>query len=226
MKARAAAIVPAAGIGRRLGMKTGKPFVRLGGKPLVSYALRALDAAPEIGAIYIAAEPGSVARLAALVRRLGIRKVAAVTAGGDTRAASVAKCLALVDPRFDIVLIHDAARPFLERAMVRDAVRFAARYGGCIVAAPMHDTVKEVSGGLMVRRTLDRSRLYRAQTPQAFRRRLLERAYRRAGARAAHATDDARLIEMLGGNVRIRPGSGRNMKVTTKEDLIIAEALL
>ncbi len=223
---RAAAIVPSAGFGKRLGKKTKKPFVLLGGRPLASYALKALDASPHIGAIYIAVEPECVARFRRLVRTHRIKKVAAITAGGATRAESVRNCLRLVDPSYDIVLIHDAARPFLDGRLIAACVRSARMHGGCIAAIPVNDTVKLAGKGGVIRATLDRSRLWRAQTPQAFRRTALEAAYRRAGGRAAEATDDARLVELSGKKVRIVPGSYRNIKITTEDDLQLAETMV
>jgi len=227
MKSRVVAIVPAAGSGRRLGLKTKKPFVRLGGKPLVWYALNALNRSASVDAIVVAAEPSSVGRFKRLAARYGFRKVAAVIEGGKERADSVRNCLAAIGPGFDIVLIHDGARPLVDGRMIADSVRLAVKYGGCVVAVPEIDTVKLAGRDLVVDRTLERSRIFRAQTPQAFRRALLERAYRAMGVRRARGmTDDAGLVEKVGGRVKILEGSYRNIKVTTKEDLELAEVLL
>ena len=227
MKSRVVAIVPAAGSGRRLGLKTKKPFVRLGGKPLVWYALNALNRSASVDAIVVAAERSSVGRFKRLAARYGFRKVAAVIEGGKERADSVRNCLAAIGPGFDIVLIHDGARPLVDGRMIADSVRLAVKYGGCVVAVPEIDTVKLAGRDLVVDRTLERSRIFRAQTPQAFRRALLERAYRAMGVRRARGmTDDAGLVEKVGGRVKILEGSYRNIKVTTKEDLELAEVLL
>lgn len=226
VKARVAAIVPSAGSGRRLGLATRKPFVLLGGRPLVLHTLRALEACRAVDAIYIAAEDACVSRFKKLIAGAGLRKVAAVVVGGRTRAESVRNCLALLDRSYGIVLIHDAARPFIDSATITASVRMAARYGGCIVAVPENDTIKEAGKDLVIRRTLDRSRIYRAQTPQVFRRDLIDKAYGLLARKKSVVTDDSSLVEMLGEKVRILEGSYCNIKITTKADLQIAEALV
>jgi 2-C-methyl-D-erythritol 4-phosphate cytidylyltransferase len=221
---RTIAIVPAAGSGKRLGLKVKKPFVPLGGKPLVSHAIRAFESTKEIDGIIIAAEPVLTGRFRVLVKRCGFRKVIAVVAGGRTRFESVGKCLAKVPASAEVVLIHDGARPFPEKRLISGAVKAARRYGACVTAVPETDTVKLVdTKGLFVRKTLDRRVIYRAQTPQAFSFTLLKKAYAKA---AKAATDDSSLVEALGKKVKVLEGSCRNIKVTTREDLRIARALL
>ena len=223
MKGGVVAIVPAAGCGRRLGSKMSKPFVPLAGKPLIIHALKTLDACASIDAIVIASEKRFVKKCRDLVRAYRIRKVIAVVAGGRTRYESVRNCLRGLDRPFEIVVIHDGARPLVDAGTVAASVRLARRYGGCIAAVPESDTVKLAGAGLVIRKTLDRSRVFRAQTPQAFRYGIIKKAY--APKRRA-ATDDAALVEAAGGRVRIVMGSYRNIKITTKEDLTIAEVLL
>jgi len=219
------AIVPAAGSGKRLGSRTKKPFVLLGGKPLVTYALKALDSCKYIDGIIVAAERSCVGRFRRLVRESGFKKVIAVVAGGSTRSGSVRKCLKRVPPSYDTVLIHDGARPFVDDKTVKESIGFARRYGACVVAIPENDTVKFSDGRrLFVSKTLERNRVFRAQTPQAFRRDVIDKAY--ASGDFSHATDDASLAESIGARVRILYGSNRNIKVTTKEDLKFAEVLL
>ncbi|MBA3894995.1 MAG: 2-C-methyl-D-erythritol 4-phosphate cytidylyltransferase, partial [Gemmatimonadales bacterium] len=151
----------------------------------------------------------------------------AVAAGGRERADSVAAGLRALPAGCDVVLVHDGARPFVDRGVI-DAVIAHARSGeGAVAAVPVSDTIKEAvdSDPTLVRRTVPRARLWRAQTPQGFPRRLLEEAYVRAGAAASGATDDASLVEANGGVVRLVPDSPRNMKITTRDDLAMAEAL-
>ena len=224
MSPRVVAIVPAAGSGKRLGLKTRKPFVRLAGKPLVWHALAALEGSKAVGAIVIACERSCVSRFQRLVKASGFRKVVAIIEGGKERSDSVRNALAHVGSSCEIVLIHDGARPLIDARTIEASVRLASRYGGCIVAVPESDTVKAVDARLFIRKTLDREHIYRAQTPQAFRRSLIERAYAARG--AAGITDDAGLVEMVGGRVKILQGSYRNIKITTKEDLKLAEVLL
>lgn len=224
MRPRVVAIVPSAGSGKRLGLKTKKPFVLLDGKPLVYYALHAINSSRAVDAIIIACEKGCIRRFEKLVSRFRLSKVAGICAGGRTRFQSVKNSLRLVDRSFDIVLIHDGARPFLTDGMISGSVNLARKFGGCIIAVPENDTVKLTGNGLTVKKTLDRSKLYRAQTPQTFRRGLIERAY--AASNGKKVTDDASLAEACGINVKILEGSYSNIKITTKEDLKLAEVLI
>lgn len=218
------AIVAAAGSGHRLGLKVRKPFVKLAGIPIIVHTLKALSGSRAIDAIIVAAEAGFVGRFEALVKKYKLIKVAAVVTGGATRAESVRNCLAHVDDSFDIVLIHDGGRPFIDAETIALSVAMARKHGGAIVAVPENDTVKLTGDDLFVKKTLDRSRIFRAQTPQAFRRDLIKKAY--AAGIAAGATDDAGLVERVGGKVKIVTGSYRNIKITTKEDLKLAEVLI
>lgn len=221
---RTVAIVPAAGSGKRLGMKTKKPFVLLGSKPLIIHTLKALEASPHINAIIVAVDRSSKPRLKQLVKRYRCRKVAAIVAGGATRFQSVKNCLKEVGPLFDVVLIHDGARPFVGRPMIGKCVSAARKYGAALTAVQEIDTVKLADKRSFVMRTLDRTTIFRAQTPQAFRREVILRAYGEGAGQSA--TDDASLVERMGKKVRIVTGSYRNIKITTKEDLSLAEVLL
>lgn len=196
----------------------------LGGKPLVTYALKTLNSSTHIDAILIAAEKKCVGRFKRLVKKFKLSKVIDVVCGGATRAESVRNCLKAAGTGFDIVLVHDGARPFVDRAAIAGSIRLAAMYGGCIVAVAEHDTVKLSDTKLFISKTLDRKRVFRAQTPQVFRRELIEKAY--AVKHIGRATDDAGLVERSGGRVKIFEGSSRNIKVTTREDLKLAEVLL
>lgn len=218
------AIVPSAGFGKRLALRTKKPFVSLGGHPLVAYAIGTLNKCKAVDAIFVAAERPCVNRLKAVVLKYGFDKVIDVVVGGKTRAESVRNCLARVDETFDIVLIHDGARPFIQIRVIEDSIRLALKYGSCIVAVPENDTVKMVDEDLFITKTLNRSRVFRAQTPQVFRREIIMQAVARSDFK--NATDDANLVEALKLPVKVLKGSYRNIKITTKEDLKFAEALL
>jgi 2-C-methyl-D-erythritol 4-phosphate cytidylyltransferase len=123
-----------------------------------------------------------------------------------------------------MVLVQDAARPFITNAMIVGSIAFAKRFGGCIVAVPESDTVKVVDGDLFIKKTLPRRQIFRTQTPQVFRRDLLAKAYAKRGHTVT--TDYAHLLEMIGEKVKILPGSYRNIKITTAEDLKVAETFL
>lgn len=217
-----AVLVPAAGAGVRLGPGGPKALRLLGGDPLLVHAVRRLAACPAVGAIVVAAPPDEVPE----VRRL-VAPVAPVTvvAGGATRQRSVRAALDAVPDRFDIVLVHDAARALAPAALavaVADAVRRG--HDAVIPVLPVVDTIKEVSADGRVLGTVDRSVLRAVQTPQGFRRAVLAAAH--AASSAAEATDDAGLVEKLGVPVTCVPGSAHAMKITRPVDLAVAELLL
>ncbi len=221
---RTVAIVPAAGSGRRLALSTSKPFVLLKGRPLVSYALKTLDDSAVIDAIVIACEECYVSRFRSLVKRYKLKKVIDIVIGGKTRFNSVKNCLNSIDKTYDMVLIHDAARPLVTNNLIEKSVATAKKFGACVTAVPEIDTVKIRDSSMFVKATLDRSIVFRAQTPQVFKRDLIKKAYNikvREG-----ATDDSALAEAMGKKVKILVGSYRNIKITTREDLKLAEVLL
>ena len=217
------AVVPAAGCGRRLGAGKRKPFILLGGKPLVSYALKALDKCKEIDGIIVAAERGHVSRLKNIAKRFKIRKLIDVVAGGKTRFESVRNCVKAAGSSFDMVLIHDAARPFIDNDTIVRSIKAAAKFGASVAAVPESDTVKLADKSFFIKGTLDRERIFRAQTPQVFKYELIKRAY--SAVSGKNVTDDAGLVEK-DCRVKIVEGSYKNLKITTKEDLKAAEALL
>ena len=220
---RVVAIVPAAGYGKRLGQKAKKPFILLRGKPLVSYALTTLNSCKCVNGIIVASERSCVKRLKRIAKRFEINKLIDVVVGGKTRFESVRNCMKRLGPAFDIVIIHDAARPLVDKRTIERTVKAAQKFGSCVAAVPENDTVKLAGKDLFIKGTLPRNKIFRAQTPQAFRSSIIKKAY---SVDTAGATDDASLVEAIGGRVKIVEGSYRNMKITTKEDLKIAEVLL
>ena len=211
----AVALVVAAGRGERLGSSGPKALVELGGRPMLAWSIAALRAVGALTEIVVALPPGAPTPEGCL----GVP-------GGDVRSASVAAAFAAAGAGADPVLIHDAARPLLTPALV-EAVLAGLDGADCaIAAAPFTNTVKEAGADLVVRRTLDRSRLWSVQTPQAFTRAALERALALPPEEVAAATDEAFLVERWGGRVRIVPAPPENLKVTTPLDLHVAAALL
>ncbi len=204
-----------------------KQFRLLGGVPLVVHSLRVLQSSPVVDAIVLAVPEADLAFCRSdIVDAHRFSKVVKLVAGGVERQDSVRNALAVVDPRVEIVVVHDAVRPFLTETMVHEVVVAARANGAAIIALPMRDTVKQVGPDRMIERTVDRRPLWLAQTPQAFRREWLEEAHRKAQAEGLEATDDAYLIEQLGRPVAVVEGSGENIKVTRPEDMIIGEAIL
>jgi len=211
----AVALVVAGGRGERLGTPVPKAFVMLAGRPMIEWSLDALRAVDAVEEIVVALPHG----VDAPADTIGV-------AGGTQRSHSVQAALAAARAD-DVVLVHDAARPLLTPALIEDCLAAIAD-GGCdaaIAAAPVTDTVKECDGATVVR-TLDRSRLWAVQTPQAFRREALERALDQDDEIVGAATDDAALVEALGGTVRLVRAPRENLKVTTPFDLRVAELLL
>ena len=223
---RTAAVVPAAGRGERLGPGTPKALRELGGVPMLVHAVRTLARARFVDAVVVAAPPGEVALVSAMLADHQVPAEVTVVAGGATRQESVALAVASLPPDVGVILVHDAARPLVPVELV-DAVALAVREGAeaVVPALPVADTVKIVDADLgVVVSTPDRSSLRAIQTPQGFRRDVLERAHRSAG--AATATDDAGLVEAIGLKVTIVAGSEEAFKVTRPIDLLLAEALL
>jgi 2-C-methyl-D-erythritol 4-phosphate cytidylyltransferase len=221
---RASAIVVAAGSGRRLGSDTPKAFVPLAGCPILRYSLRTVAAVPSIVEAVIAVPSGMEPQARAEARAAGLRIPVKLTPGGVERQDSVMVALGLVAAESELIVVHDAARPFADAKLFEACLEAAARSGGAIAAIPLSDTLKRVEGRI-IKATMPRAGLWQAQTPQAFRRQLLVEAHRRAASDSIAATDDADLVERLGATVEVVEGSATNLKITTRADLEIAEAL-
>jgi 2-C-methyl-D-erythritol 4-phosphate cytidylyltransferase len=210
---KAAALLVAAGSGERLGADRPKAFVVLAGRPMLEWSLEALAAAG-IADVVVAAPAG-----------LTVPGVTVVE-GGATRSASVRAALAAAPADAEAIVVHDAARPLVQPELFRRALAALDGADAAVAAAPVTDTVKEAGPDHVVRRTLDRSRLWAVQTPQAFRRDALARALDVGDDVLATATDDAFLVERAGGRVVVVPASAANLKVTTPTDLAVAGRLL
>jgi 2-C-methyl-D-erythritol 4-phosphate cytidylyltransferase len=211
-----AVLIPAGGLGTRLGRRTPKQFLKLGDTTILAMTLRHFTGHPDVLGIVVAAPAAHVARTHRLVGRAGRRPVHVVP-GGPTRQESVWLALQAAPPA-DVVVVHDAVRPFIDRRLVDAVVAAAARHGAAICAVPIAETVKRVHDGV-VATTQDPSGRWAVQTPQAFRSGLLREAHDKARRDGTAGTDDAMLVERLGQPVHVLPGLGRNVKITTAEDL-------
>ncbi len=222
---KVSAIIVAAGSGVRLGQTQPKAFVELGGRPLLYYSLRSIREVAAIAEVIVAIPPGKehAAQLAA--RHAGLRVALKLTPGGTERQDSVRIALSQASAESSIVLVHDAARPFAAAQLFAGCIEAAARYGGAIAAIPVADTLKEAAQ-TTITATRPRHGLFAAQTPQAFRRDLLIAAHSDGPTEGMVATDDAFLVERMGTRVEIVPGSALNFKITTPEDLRMAQALI
>jgi 2-C-methyl-D-erythritol 4-phosphate cytidylyltransferase len=219
-------IVVAAGQGTRIGGDAPKQYRPLGGVPVVLHALRPFASHPAVAHIALVLPPADAVAPPSFLEGLGGPGLTTV-AGGASRRESVAAGLAALRKECTVVLVHDGARPFVDRAVI-DAVIAHARAGeGAVAAVPLSDTVKEADAAepSRVARTVPRERLWRAHTPQGFPRPLLAGAHAHAARSGFEGTDDAALVEACGGTVRLVPDSSRNFKITTPDDLALAELL-
>lgn len=224
---RTVAVIPAAGEGRRMGAGVEKQFLSLAGMPLVCHCLKVFEASPLVHGVVMVVPQERVEWVwENVVRAMGFSKVFKVLSGGPTRQDSVWIGLQGLGEGWDLVVIHDGARPFLKGDVLERALREAWTWGACVAAVPVKDTVKEVGEDATVLRTLPREALWLIQTPQAFRYGLILEAYTRAAREGITATDDSTLVEIMGWPVKITMGSYENVKITTPEDLALAEGIL
>ncbi len=229
---RVAAILPAAGLGTRMGAETPKQFLELDGAPLVIFSLRRLAACPEISEFLIATLAEEEAALSERIAKEKIGRPVRVVRGGGTRQESVGNALAQIGNDVEIVLVHDAVRPLVTRGQIERALAAAREHGAAIVGIPALDTVKEVKrtsqpGDVaLITATVPRERIVLAQTPQAFRTALLREAYALAARDGFSASDEAGLVERLGHSVYVVAGSARNLKVTRPGDMELARFYL
>jgi 2-C-methyl-D-erythritol 4-phosphate cytidylyltransferase len=220
------AIIAAAGSGTRMASDRPKQFLLLAGTPVIFHTLKSFEQCDSIHEVIVVLPSEQSAGFLSLAGKFGVRKVARVVPGGATRADSVKRGLLTIrSATAEIVAVHDGVRPFVTVAEIDATVAAAREDGAAILVAPVTDTIKQVNGETIVT-TLDRGSLRRALTPQCFQYELLRQAYQQADVNDASLTDESALVEKLGKPVRIVEGSARNIKITTAEDLAIAEQFL
>lgn len=225
---RVAAIIPAAGKGKRMGAGRPKQFLELKEKPILAFTLEAFEKAECINAVIVVAPPQDVDFcMENVVKRYGFRKVVVVLGGGERRQDSVRIGLEATGGRYELVVIHDGVRPFVRPDFIESIVAVAQDRGAVIAGIPANDTVKEINHGRRIKRTWSRESLWLAQTPQVFRYSILQEAHQRAREQGwKDVTDDAQLVERIGAAVYIMECSPLNIKVTTPSDLLIARAIM
>lgn len=220
------AVVVAAGRGARMGSATPKQFLPLLGRPLLAHTLDALLSHPAVDGATVAIPHGWHDRVVGeVLPHLTVDKPVRLVAGGASRAESVRRGLARVPRSVHVVLVHDGARPRIGSALIDRLLEAVARHGAAIPALPATDTLKERTPSGFVKRTLDRARIVCVQTPQAFRRDVIERAYARVRA-PERITDCSGVVEQAGGKIAIVAGERENLKVTEPMDLAIVASLL
>jgi 2-C-methyl-D-erythritol 4-phosphate cytidylyltransferase len=230
-------LIPAAGLGTRMGNSGGKPtglprkpFLLLDGVPILIHTLRKFLALPEIHAVYVALRPEDMPAFLPYLEAEAFHRRVELVEGGDNRQESVENCLRRVPSDTDLVAVHDAVRPFVEIDAIRRVLEVASRTGAAILGIPAVDTIKQVErvgGGdyAVIRATLKREVLVQAQTPQVFRYDVLRRAYEHAGREGFVGTDEASLVEHMGAEVHVVMGSDRNIKITKPGDLEFAHLI-
>ncbi len=240
-----AAVLVAAGRGRRMahgstgqaqangatpapdGQGRPKQFLQLAGRPILAHTIDRFESTDTIACIVIVVPPGEERRCREeIVRPFGFRKVAAIVGGGEERQASVANGLKALPEEIEWVAVHDGVRPCVTPRQIEAVIEAALATDGAILAIPLHDTPKQVGADGVIHNTIPRSQIWLAQTPQVFRRAVLQEAHQRAAADGVIGTDDAGLMERLGYRIVVVEGSSANVKITTPDDLPIAERWL
>jgi 2-C-methyl-D-erythritol 4-phosphate cytidylyltransferase len=220
------ALIPAAGIGKRMDEDIPKQFLPICGKPVIAATLEQFQRCPAIDAIIVAVGKDYYEAVQKITKDFAITKLIHVVAGGIQRQDSVWSALQSAPTDAEIIVVHDAVRPFVTGKDIQSVINAGKIYGAAILAVRTKDTVKVSDEQEFVLNTLDREYLWNVQTPQAFKRAVLYTALQKATIEHFIGTDEASIVENYGGDVKIVEGSYSNIKITTKEDLIIAEALM
>jgi 2-C-methyl-D-erythritol 4-phosphate cytidylyltransferase len=229
---RVAAIIPAAGLGTRMGADVPKQFLELDGVPLVIFTLRRIAACAAVTDFFISTRADDIVSLQNTVAKAALGRPARVVHGGDTRQQSVANALAQIDPSTEIVLVHDAVRPFVTPEQVARVIAEARTRGAAILGIPAIDTVKEVKRTslpedmALITATIPRERVVLAQTPQAFQYALLRDAFKKAQHDGIVGSDESSIVERYGHDVFVVLGSQRNLKITRPGDMDLAQFYL
>jgi len=226
---RVAAIIPAAGVGVRMQSQIPKPYLQLAGKPILAHTLEVFEGVKEVQEVTVVAHPDDLEYCQEeVIAPYGFKKVLRLVPGGKERQDSVYHALKALQQEddLDIILVHDGVRPFITGDQIRRVIKAARSHGGAILGLPAQDTLKRVNSQGKVIHTLDRKDIWQIQTPQGFQAALLWRAFVEAYSRNFYGTDEASLLEEMGQQVAVIPGDPTNLKITTPEDLQLAEALL
>ncbi|MBI4684909.1 MAG: 2-C-methyl-D-erythritol 4-phosphate cytidylyltransferase [Nitrospirae bacterium] len=231
MRNKIVAIVPAAGFGKRFGPGGNKQFQSLKDKPLIVWTLKVFESIRDIEEVIPVLKNDDMEAGLDLIDKYRLSKVKKIAPGGKERQDSVFSGLNLVEKKTAAVLIHDGVRPFFKRSLVEESINQLKDCDGVVAGIPVKDTIKGVSTSnvrneIIVEKTLNRSLLWAVQTPQVFRYDILMNAYAKAMEEGFYSTDDSAIVERYGGKVKIIMGDYSNIKITTPEDLDIAEVLL
>jgi 2-C-methyl-D-erythritol 4-phosphate cytidylyltransferase len=221
------AVIPAAGMGRRMGGARAKQFMELDGVPLLAWTLAPLQRSGAVNALIVVTPAEAVEYCdREIVKRFGLKKVRTVVAGGPRRQDSVRQGILASGGEYGLVLIHDGVRPMIDENLIDRMVSQARQWGPVVSGLPARETVKEVDEDRVVVKTYDRKKVWLIQTPQVFPYPVIWEAHERAFQEGWAATDDGSLVERMGVPVRVVEGSERNIKITTPNDLVLARLFL
>ncbi len=224
---KADAVIVSAGKGQRFMEGRKKQFHLLSGKPILAHTLDKFETCPLIHSILLVVGQEDMDYcMKEIIEKYHLRKISQIVPGGKRRQESVKNGIDVLSKDAEVVVIHDGVRPFVTKAMIEGSIQLAIRFGAVVVAMPVKETIKMAHSDGTVLKTLDRESLWQIQTPQTFQANLIKEAYHRATENGFIGTDDASLVEQLGVKVHILPGSYTNIKITTKEDLMLAHLFL
>lgn len=224
-KYKITALIAAAGIGNRMNYSINKQFIPINGKPLIQHTLEIFDSMEEIDKIILLIREGEDETVNAILNNMDMEHSISIVYGGNERQDSIYKGLKSVSEDTDIILTHDGARPFISKNEVLQVIEATIVHGAACLMTPMKDTVKISEDGIWSKFTPERSKLFAVQTPQAFSKDLLQKAYEQAYQEGYYGTDDCSLVEKTGHGIRLVRGSYNNIKITTQEDLLLAEVI-
>jgi 2-C-methyl-D-erythritol 4-phosphate cytidylyltransferase len=227
MDMKTVAVIPSAGKGERMKKGVSKPYLLLAEKPILAHTLSPFEESPFVDEVIVTVSPGEVEYCRReVIEAFHLSKVHQVLAGGKERQDSIWEGLKRVPSDCEIVIVHDGARPLVTRRLIESSIEAVQRYGAVVTALPLKDTVKTVSREREIVETPVRHTLMAIQTPQVFRFEVIWKAYEKAYRDGFYGTDDSSLVERIGIKVRVIPGTYENLKITTPEDLLLAEVLL
>lgn len=219
-------IIAAGGVGKRTGLDIPKQFYVIKGKPVIAYTVEIFEEMDEIDEIIISCHRDFISHITDIINEYGFTKVKTVTEGGNTRQESVYNALKSVSDDTELVLIHDAARPFTDSHSIRQCILDAKETGCAAVGRRVSDTLKRTDNEGMIDGTVDRENLWHIQTPQIFERKIISECHRRCLEDGIECTDDCMICESYGYRIKITEVSGINIKLTDLSDILLAEAIL
>jgi 2-C-methyl-D-erythritol 4-phosphate cytidylyltransferase len=220
------AIVLAGGAGKRMNSDVSKQYMELAGKPVLHHSIAAFDSHDEIGEIVVVIRKGEEELFESdIFSKQQFRKNIKIVRGGDERSDSVRNGLSVLDPKSEMVLVHDGARPFLDKNIIGNNISGCREHGACVTAVPSKDTVKIVNSSHEIVETPDRNTVFLAQTPQTFKLEIIREALEKVDKEGISVTDDSMAVESLGVKVQVVEGSYENIKLTTPDDMVVGEAI-